>query len=143
MAQKLEWIFRKLHDREYKITPQRRVILKAIMENPSHHLSAEDIYNLVKTTNPEIGLATIYRTLELLADLDILQKMNFNDGRSRYEFNNQDEHHHHHLICLRCGSVTEFEDDLLETLETAIAKKSGFEIIDHQLKIYGHCKKCR
>ncbi|MDS1030813.1 transcriptional repressor [Bacillota bacterium LX-D] len=138
----LEKIFKKLHDKDYKVTPQRQVILKAFLENAQQHLSAEEVYKIVKGSHPEIGLATVYRTLDLFADLDVLQKIQFGDGKSRYEFNDQEVHHHHHLICLRCGYVEEFEDDLLETLEAAINRKKNFEIVDHQLKFYGFCRKC-
>jgi Fur family ferric uptake transcriptional regulator len=139
----LEIIYKKLHENDYKITPQRRVILKVFLDNVEHHLSAEEIYNIVRVTNPEIGLATVYRTLDLLAELEILQKVNFGDGRSRYEFSDTEVHHHHHLICLKCCEVTEFDDDKLEELEAAIGKKSGFKIIDHQVKFFGYCQKCQ
>ncbi|MBS4025997.1 MAG: transcriptional repressor [Clostridia bacterium] len=143
MDKSLEIIYKKLHENDYKITPQRRVILKVFLDNVEHHLSAEEIYNIVRVTNPEIGLATVYRTLDLLAELEILQKVNFGDGRSRYEFSDTEVHHHHHLICLKCGEVTEFDDDKLEELEAAIGKKSGFKIIDHQVKFFGYCQKCQ
>jgi len=133
----------KLYDKEYKLTPQRRVVLEVFANNPEKHLSAEDVYDKVRETYPEIGLATVYRTLDLFAELDILQKMDFGDGRARYEFSESEVHHHHHLICLKCGSVTEFEDDLLEALEAVIEKKNHFEIINHELKFYGYCNKCR
>jgi Fur family transcriptional regulator, ferric uptake regulator len=136
-------ICEKLSSKDYKLTPQRRIVLKVFLEHMHKHLSAEDVYSIVKVKNPEIGLATIYRTLELFAELDILQKMNFGDGRSRYEFAEDEIHHHHHLICTKCGHVTEFEDDLLESLEAHIQKKSNFKIMDHQVKFYGICEKCQ
>jgi Fur family ferric uptake transcriptional regulator len=139
-----EAICKLLAEKEYKVTPQRKIILKTFLNNGGSHLSAEDVYGIVKIQHPEIGLATVYRTLDLLAELGVLQKMNFGDGRSRYEFSETGEcHHHHHLICLRCGHVTEFEDDLLESLETMISKRGDFKIVDHQLKFYGYCKKCQ
>lgn len=134
----------KLRDRQYKLTSQRQIILQAFLDNPDRHLSAEDVHNIVRRQAPDIGLATVYRTLELLGDLDVLQKMDFGDGRHRYEINETSTpHHHHHLICLKCGKVKEFGDDLLETLETAIAKRSQFAIVDHQLKFYGYCRECQ
>jgi len=132
-----------LHDHDYKVTPQRQVILEVFLEQPGRHLSAEDVLSFIKEAHPEIGVATVYRTLDLLAELGILQKLNLDDGKSRYEFCDKAVHHHHHLICLQCGEVTEFEDDLLESLEAMIARKAGFEVMDHQLKIYGYCRKCR
>lgn len=133
----------RLAEKDYKITPQRRIILTTLLEHSEVHLSAEDIYGIVKIKHPEIGLATVYRTLELLAELGVLQKMNFGDGRSRFEFSHDEEHYHHHLICTKCGTVIEFADDLLESLEEAISLKSGFQIIDHQLKFFGYCNNCR
>lgn len=143
MPYTLKEIYERLQEKDYRVTPQRQVILQAFLDNAERHLSAEEIYNLVKKEHPEIGLATVYRTLDLLAELEILQKMDFGDGRSRYEFNQADVHHHHHLICIRCGRVTEFDDDLLETLETVVSRKTDFRILDHQLKFYGICQRCR
>ena len=135
---------RKFHELQYKMTPQRQVILQAFIEFQERHLSAEDVFTIVRKRSPEIGLATVYRTLELLSDLEVLQKMDFGDGRSRYEINETNTpHHHHHLICLACGQVRAFDADLLETLETAIARKSNFLIVDHQLKFYGYCLACQ
>lgn len=134
----------KFRDRQYKLTSQRQTILQAFLDNPDRHLSAEDVHTIVKRQAPEIGLATVYRTLELFSDLDILQKLDFGDGRQRYEINETSTpHHHHHLICLACGKVKEFGDDLLENLENAIAKSSKFTIVDHQLKFYGYCQECQ
>lgn len=143
MKYSLESICQKLQEKEYKLTPQRKTILKVLLDNQEEHLSAEDIYQIVKPDYPEIGLATIYRTLELLADIDVLQKMNFDDGKARYEFSNHDEHHHHHLICLKCNKVIEFNDDLLDVLEKTISEKKNFEVVDHKLKFYGYCSKCK
>lgn len=143
VQQTLETVKKKLSDKEYKLTPQRKMILEMFTANPDEHLSAEEVWAMVKRTNPDIGLATIYRALDLFAELGILQKMDFGDGRGRYEFCESEVHHHHHLICLKCGAVSEFEDDLLESLESAIDRKNHFEVVDHQLKFYGYCEKCR
>jgi Fur family ferric uptake transcriptional regulator len=134
----------KLLQNHSKLTPQRQMILEAFLNHQEQHLSAEDVHLIVKPLAPDIGVATVYRTLELLSDLKLLQKMDFGDGRSRYEIHKEDEpHRHHHLICLSCGKVREFDDDLLETLELAIAQKSNFTIVDHELKFYGYCQDCR
>lgn len=132
-------------ERQYKLTAQRQIVLQVFLDHQDEHLSAEDVHNILRDQSSEIGLATVYRTLELLSDLGVLQKMNFGDGRSRYEINETSttRHHHHHLICLACGKVKEFEDDLLETLENAVARKSNFKIVDHQLKFYGYCQECQ
>jgi Fur family ferric uptake transcriptional regulator len=139
----IEEVKERLRAKEYKLTPQRQIILETFLNVGDKHLSAEDVYNIVKKQHPDIGLATVYRTLELLSELEVLIRMDFGDGRSRYELNEGDTHQHHHLICLQCGAVKEFEDDLLETLEEVIARKSKFKIMDHQLKFYGYCTECQ
>ena len=138
----LENIYSKIHEKDYKVTPQRKIILKTILESSNEHLSSEELYNKVKNKNPEIGLATVYRTLDLLVELEVLQKLDFGDGKRRYEFSDHKVHHHHHLICIRCNKVFEFEDDLLDSLENAIMLKVNFKVLDHHLKFYGLCKQC-
>lgn len=144
MAIDMVEIRQRFQEKQYKLTPQRKIILEAFMDHQDEHLSAEDVHNIVRQHSSEIGLATVYRTLELFSELEVLQKMDFGDGRSRYEINEKTTpHHHHHLICLSCSKVKEFEDDLLETLETVISRKSNFEIVDHQVKFYGYCEECQ
>lgn len=136
----------KLSERGYKMTPQRKEILKIFVENADwHHMSAEDVYSILQRDGSEIGLATVYRALDLLSELGILVKVEFGDGCARYELNTADPnvHHHHHLICLKCKKVIEFEEDLLDELEANIAKKSGFQILNHEVKFFGYCKDCR
>ena len=141
----MEDLRQKLQERQHKMTPQRQIVLQIFQDHPGEHLSAEDVHGILRDNHSEIGLATVYRSLELLSDLGILQKMEFGDGCSRYEVNaiDPDTHHHHHLICTKCGKVTEFEDDLLENLEQDIENKSGFRIMDHQVKFFGYCKECQ
>ena len=126
-----------------KLTTQRRAILDVINEHEGEHLSTEEIYEYVKPKCPEIGLATVYRTLQLLEEMKIIYKLNFDDGCNRYELNdNEEEHRHHHLICERCSKVVEVEEDLLEDIEVAIEKKYVFKITDHKVKFYGICEDC-
>lgn len=133
----------KLRNREVKLTPQRMATLDVLLENPSKHMSTEEIYALVKKKFPDIGLATIYRTLQLFDECDIIKKLNFGDGCYRYELSDDEKHQHHHLVCLKCGQVYEFDDDLLENLENQIEAKNEFKIIDHIVKFLGYCKKCQ
>ena len=135
----------RLQERQHKMTPQRQTVLQVFLDHPGKHLSAEDVHGMLRDSHSEIGLATEYRSLELLSELGILQKMEFGDGCSRYEVNttNPSEHHHHHLICTKCGRVTEFEDDLLDDLEEDIRRKIGFKVENHQVKFYGICKECQ
>jgi len=139
-----EQLKEKLKDKGYKLTPQRRATLDVIIENEGHHLSTEEIYNLVKDRCPDIGLATVYRTLQLLDEMGVIYKLNFDDGCSRYELSSdKNDHHHHHLVCLDCGEVLEVEVDLLEELEEEIEKNHNFKITDHRVKFFGYCSKCQ
>lgn len=132
-----------LKEKGYKLTPQRRAIVEIIIKNEGSHLTTEEIYNLVKDECPEIGLATVYRTVMLLEEMGLLSKLDLNDGCSRYELIHEDENHqHHHLICRKCGKVIEVQGDLLEELEENIEKKYNFKIEDHSVKFYGICSEC-
>ena len=134
----------KLYERGYKMTPQRKEILQIFVDHPEH-LSAEDVYGLLREKESEIGLATVYRALDLLSNLGILVQIDFGDGCARYELNTADPnvHHHHHLICVKCKKVIEFDEDLLDELEEVISRKSGFQILNHEVKFFGYCKDCQ
>jgi len=132
--------------KEYRLTPQRRLVLQIFLENKERHLSAEEVYQFSRDKNEEIGIATVYRTLELLEGLGLLRKMNFGDGRSRYELIQPDvteHHHHHHLLCLSCNRIFEVEEDLLHNLEEIIEEKHHFSIVNHNVQFFGYCKYCR
>lgn len=134
-----------LRDRKLKVTNQRLMVLDVIADHPGEHLTAEEIYELVKIKYPEIGLATIYRTVQVLVDLRVIDKVSFDDGFARYELGGEDEeghHRHHHAICRNCGAVMSFEDDLLELLEQEIYERMGFRVTDHEVKLYGYCDGC-
>ncbi len=135
----------KLREKGYKMTPQRRSILEIIASNPGKHLSTEEIYEKVKVHNqPDIGLATVYRTLILFADLNMISKIHLDDGLVRYEMILDNEvHQHHHLICANCGGITEVMDDWLDDIEQKIEENHDFKITDHKLIMYGICKHCR
>lgn len=128
------------------LTNQRMLVLELMAERPGQHLTAEEIYDLARQKYPEIGLATIYRTVQVLVDLSIIDKVSFDDGFARYElggFDRESGHHHHHAICSRCGNVFSFQGDLLDTLEQALLDQSGFFVTDHEVKLYGYCRECR
>jgi len=144
LSREFEILKEKLKEKGYKLTPQRRSILDVILVNEGKHLSAEEVYDLVKGSCPEIGLATVYRTMLLFSEVGLVYKHNFDDGRSRYELNHRNEdHQHHHLICINCNKVIEVEEDLLEHLEDEVEKKYDFEIKNHNVKFFGYCNKCR
>ncbi len=129
-----------------KMTPQRRKILDIFAEHPHEHLSAEEIYDALRLQQEtSIGLATVYRTLDLLTELGVLSSIELH-GVNRYELNKStpdSPHQHHHLICLRCGKVMEFHSPLTAPLEKEIRKQTGFHVHDHQLKFFGYCEDCQ
>lgn len=130
-----------------KVTTQRLLVLNVLAQSRDSHLTAEEIYDLVKVDYPEIGLATVYRTIQLLWELNLIDRVNLDDGYARYEMGAMDgtesKHHHHHLICLSCGQVFSFEGDLLENLEKKIEEARGFQVVDHEVKLYGYCEECK
>ena len=134
-----------LKSKGLKVTNQRKAVLKALSSKPDQHLTAEEIYELVRVDTPEIGIATIYRTIQLLCELGLIDKLNLDDGYVRYEIGKEDknEHHHHHLICVNCGKVLKFDDDLLDELEKQVEKTTGLIVHDHELKMYGYCRDCQ
>jgi len=144
LIRELEYLREKLKEKGFKLTPQRRAILDIILETEGKHLSAEEIYDLVKVKCPDIGLATVYRTMQMFEEVGLVYKHNFDEVRSRYEINHHNEYHqHHHLICVGCSKVIEVEEDLLEQLESGIEKKYNFKISNHNVKFFGYCEKCR
>ena len=127
----LDDLRQKLQNSPYKCTHQRRVVLEVFVNNPGVHLSAEEVHDILKQKSADIGLATVYRALELLCskEIGILQKIDFGDGCSRYELNltEPNSHQHHHMICTNCKKVIEFSEDMLDDLEADIMKKCGFK----------------
>jgi len=120
-----------------KMTDQRRVILQVLTESLDHP-SVETVYHRAREIDPSISIATVYRTLHLLDELNLVQRHDFNENYSRFEVNLE---HHHHLIDLETGEVIEFKDQELEALKEKIAKRLGFELVDHRLELYGRKKK--
>lgn len=134
-----------LKEKGLKITKQRILVLEALASCEDKHLTAEEIYEIVKADFPEIGLATVYRTIQLLVELDLVESVQLGDGYVRYEIgklNGDKTHHHHHLICLECGKIISFRDDLLDELEARIMESASFQVVNHEVKLYGYCKEC-
>ncbi|OJF89707.1 Fur family transcriptional regulator [Alkalibacterium sp. 20] len=136
-------IKKKLHEAGFKLTPQRELTVEVLLEKEKDHLSAEEVYLLVKSKNVGIGLATVYRTLEILTELQIINKLTFQDGIARYDLNmNEDKHQHHHLLCLKCGKIEEVKNDMLLEIEMEIEKEYRFIVKDHRLTFHGICNDC-
>ncbi|GGG19121.1 ferric iron uptake transcriptional regulator [Paenibacillus aceti] len=144
MEVKVEKIKQQLQSHGYKLTPQREATVRVLLENEEDHLSAEDVFMLVKDKAPEIGLATVYRTLELLSELHVVEKINFGDGVARYDLRTDtSKHHHHHLICVQCGAMDEIREDWLGPLEERLEKEFNFTVLDHRLDFQGICYRCQ
>ena len=135
-----------LREKGQKVTNQRIGVLEVLSSGGDCHLTAEEIYDRVREKYPDLGLATVYRTIQLLLDLKIIDRINLDDGCARYGMGRKDaktKHQHHHLICLSCSKVFSFDGDLLETLEEFIQETDGFQVVDHEVKLYGYCKECQ
>ena len=135
-----------LREKGLKVTSQRLMVLNILSAHGDEHLTVEELYDLAKEESPEIGLATIYRTVQVLLELHVIEKVTFDDGFARYELNGEETgsgHRHHHAICTQCGKVYSLETDLLDTLEKQVFESLGFEVTDHEVKLYGLCSACR
>ncbi|KXS49130.1 Fur family transcriptional regulator, ferric uptake regulator [Halanaerobium congolense] len=133
---------RKLAENNYKLTKQREVILGTILGNKNWHFTAEDLFAAVKKKDQDIGMATIYRTLELMQNLKIINVHDFNEDSRIYELYSE-ESHHHHLICKKCGKLVEFSDQDIDYLESELEAKYDFKVTEHKLRFYGYCRDCK
>ncbi len=124
-----------------KYTEQREIVLN-ILTNATDHLSAEDVYNKIKIAYPDnnIGIATVYRALSFLEEVDLIASIAFGADGKKYESNAKS--HHDHLICTSCGKIIEFMDSEIEKRQDKIAKKNNFKISSHSMQLYGTCKDC-
>jgi len=122
-------------DKGLKMTEQRRVIAQVLSEAEDHP-DVEEVYRRSSDIDSRISLATVYRTLRIFEDEEIIQSHDFGGGRARYEAS-EDDTHHDHLINVETGEVIEFFDEELEALQERIAKRLGFRLVDHRLELYG------
>ncbi|MCK5450538.1 MAG: transcriptional repressor [Candidatus Omnitrophica bacterium] len=133
----------------YRMTVPRQSIMD-VLSVTNKHLSAEDIYMEVHKIYSNVGLTTVYRTLELLTQMGLVVKFDFGDGRARYELiEGSKSGHHHHLVCTGCKRSIEYTDfineetEFLERAEKELSKKYKFDIKNHIIQFYGLCDKCR
>ncbi|MDD4874601.1 MAG: Fur family transcriptional regulator [Dehalococcoidales bacterium] len=133
-------ILNKLTQQGYRITPQRIMILEAV-EDAENHISAEEIYIFVCARYPNVNISTVYRTLELLKELELVTETDFGDGRVRYH--SIKKGHHHHLVCQKCGGIIDVDESVFAPLRESLSGKYGFEADIHHLAIFGTCKKCK
>jgi len=119
--------------RGMRMTEQRRVIARVLSESEDHP-DVEELYRRSVKIDDRISISTVYRTVKLLEDAGIIERHDFRDGRSRYE--QMPESHHDHLINLRTGQVIDFQSEEIERLQTEIARKLGYRLVDHRLELY-------
>jgi Fur family ferric uptake transcriptional regulator len=122
-----------------KETKQRRRVVELFI-TMNTHASAEDLHEATRKAGQNIGLATVYRTLNMLADAGLVEQKSFGDGRHLFELKHP-EHHHDHLICMDCGAVIEFENEAIEALQEKVAAEHGFQLVTHRLDLFGRCQK--
>lgn len=124
-----------------KVTLPRIKILKILEVSEQRHMSAEDIYQQLISAGDDVGLATVYRVLTQFESAGLITRHNFEGDHAVYELDEGE--HHDHLVCVKCGLVEEFIDDVIEERQEAIAKRLDFKITDHSLNIYGLCQQCQ
>ena len=122
-------------DKGLKMTGQRRVIAQ-VLSAAQDHPDAEELHKRAVSIDDRISLATVYRTVRLFEEADILERHDFRDGRARFETAEDGDGHHHHIINVRSGEVVEFEDEVLEALKRRIAADLGFKIVGERLELY-------
>ena len=124
-----------------KSTRQRSLIID-IFFGMHGHLSVEEVWSRVRQDDARVSVATVYRTMKLLAESGLAHARNFGDGQTRYEPAVGREHHDH-LICTKCGTIIEFENDQIERMQDAVARRHGFKVTSHKMELYGLCKNCQ
>lgn len=124
-----------------KVTLPRVKILGVLETSSQRHMSAEDVYKALLNSDEDIGLATVYRVLTQFEGAGLVCRQHFEGGQSVFELNRGS--HHDHLVCLRCGQVVEFFEEVIEERQLQIAERHGFTLEDHSLVIYGMCPDCR
>jgi Fur family ferric uptake transcriptional regulator len=124
-----------------KITMPRLKVLQILEQANDHHLSAEDVYKALLDMGEDVGLATVYRVLAQFETAGLIKRHNFEGGYSVYELSQGE--HHDHLVCVKCGKVEEFVDEIIENRQRMIAERAQFVMTDHALNIYGICADCR
>jgi len=121
-------------EKNMRMTEQRRVIAR-VLSAATDHPDVEELHRRAHAVDPHISIATVYRTVRLFEEAGIIDRLDFRDGRSRYEEHTGE--HHDHLIDMKSGKVVEFVDEEIEALQIAIARKLGYKLVDHRLELYG------
>jgi len=129
----------KLVDHQQRLTPQRRTIARILFAEEGRHLNVDELHQEVRQQDSSVGYATVYRTLKLLEEHELVHSNKFGDGTRRYEIAYGAAHHHDHLICTECGRIVEFQHDQIEHLQNEIAAEHGYQLTDHRMVLFGLC----
>ena len=136
--------FKQIINGKYKMTRQREIVFNAMNSKPHLHFTVEDILDIVHEAHPEIGVATIYRTLQIFIQTGIVQRLDLLNRRAYYEISEQK---HYHMICLSCGAIVEVTDEATEAVLNMVKIKkqvlNDFRVVDCQIYFYGYCKNCQ
>ena len=136
---RLDQMLAKLREQNFRITPQRLAVLK-ILSASDGHPSVDRIYNQVKLDFPTTSLATVYKTVTLLKELNELLELGFPDGSNRYDGNNPNPHPH--VICIKCKKIVDPDLDSLDEIKKKVALETNFKILTHRLDFFGICSNC-
>lgn len=132
-------LLKRLVDNGLKVTPQRRIILDILKDNHKR-LTAEEIADEIKKVHPSVSVATVYRNLNLMVDINLLSRLNLHNAPARYQIN---QGHNHHLVCMECGEVVNLDICPMQEEVTQLAEKMGFKVSDHYFEVTGICKDCQ
>ena len=128
-----------LREKGHRLTPQRMLVIEAL-HNADRHISAEELYKQLRSRYPYANISTVYRTLELLKELNLVTEADFGEGRVRYHV--AEKGHHHHLVCHSCGKMIDLEDVALRPLKDTLLQKYSFDADLRHLAISGKCSEC-
>jgi len=135
-----EEMLAELSSRNCKLTSQRKEILRVLIR-ARNHLSAKEVFDRLRKIFPNISFDTVYRNLTTLEELNIIDRLDFGDGRSRYELK-RGQKHHHHMICLNCGGTWEIDGCPMEYISYSNQMPQNFKITGHRFELFGYCRHC-
>lgn len=135
-------IFREYLRGNGKLYSKQREQILDIFLKTEHHPTINDLYDLVRKKHPQIGLATLYRTMRVICDAGLARETDFGGGIRRFEHKYKHQHHHH-LVCLECDKIIEISSGKIEEIQRQLAKKHGFTIVRDTMEIYGICRVCK
>jgi len=128
-----------LHKKTIRNSKQRQAILD-LLTNSKCHLGAETIYQKIREEQPNISLGTVYRNLDTLNEMGLIERCNFADGKARYEINAGD--HHHHMVCMRCGEIEDLPECPMNSEIQSYLSQQDFQPVQHHFEVYGYCSHC-